>query len=69
MLQEPQQRLPHCAQLHELTEDEKDGLLHSQVRIFLQTLVLSLDVANRRRLEQFATTCLLPARFHRTLPQ
>lgn len=63
MLQEPHQGLPHGAQLHELAEDEKDGLLHAQIRIFLQTLVFRLDVANRCRLDQFATTRFLTARF------
>src|ERR1700674_2543457 len=31
MLQEPHQCLPHRTQFNELTEDEKDGLLHPQV--------------------------------------
>src|SRR5215831_678043 len=69
MFQKPQQRLPHRAQLQELAENQKNGLLHAPVRIFFQTLILRLDVTHRCRLEQFPTTCLLPARFHRTLPQ
>jgi len=45
------------------------GLLHAQIRVLLQTLVLTLDVADGSRNDQFTATCLLSSSFDGTLTQ
>ena len=55
---QPAQRLARAAQLRDLVEDKRNGLLHAPVRILL-VAITCLDEAERGRHHQFAAACLL----------
>lgn len=65
---EPAQRLARAAQLRDLVEDERDGLLHAPVWILL-VAITCLDEADGGRHHQFAATCLLVPGRERALTQ
>jgi Asp-tRNA(Asn)/Glu-tRNA(Gln) amidotransferase A subunit family amidase len=63
VLQKPQERLAHGAQFGELAEDKKNGLLHTQIRVFLQALVFAPYETDGSGHDQLTTACLFSARF------
>ena len=68
MLMEPKQRLARAAQLRDLVEDERDGLLHPPVRILLVTVAV-LHEADGRGDDQFPTARLLISGRQRALAE
>ena len=49
MFQQPQQDLASCPEFHEFRQHQLDGFLNSTIRVFLQSLILGLDIAGRSR--------------------
>jgi hypothetical protein len=62
VLEEPQQRLAHAAELGELLVGQMNGLLHAAIGRLLETVVIRLHEPNRRRNDQLATLGHLPPR-------
>ena len=65
---EPQERLARAAQLCDLVEDQRDGLLNPPVGIFLQ-LDAGLHEADGRGHDEFASPRFLLSCRERTLAQ
>src|SRR5262245_31216370 len=65
---EPQQRLPRGPEFLDLVEDERNGLLHTSIRILL-VAITDLHKTDRRRHNQFAAAGLLVACRERALSQ
>lgn len=67
--EEPEQDLTGRAQLVELGEHQLNRLLHAEVRVFLQTLVVGLYEPNGCRDDQLAAFRLRTSRLGRSLTQ
>ncbi len=69
LLPAPHQHLADRLKLGKLAEHQCHGLLHTLVRILLDTIVASLHIADRHGEEEFAPTRLLLHGFDRALPE